>query len=416
MKKYLADTNVLLNQPELLTEYNVVISSHVLREIENLERTRKSDRTLQWQIRRLKRFLDDNPHFHVDLKDYKFNLREDWDGDYVDNILVQIVVEEGYGIITGDRLLKEKCKLYNVEVVELSKNDSFVEHKGYKEVFMLKEELIELYQKLHENTYDLLVNEYLVVYDDGNTKDLSVLEIFKWNGASLISLPKNKKGQIDLSFKSYQFGSFTPRDAQQMMAVDSILSNQITQIRGKAGSGKSKITLETAWHLIEREGKRDGFEKLVIFVNPTPSRDAQELGFYKGDRLEKLLQSSVGTMLKSKFGDEIEIEKQMLQGRLDILPFVDIRGYETGEKKTILWILEAQNLTRDLMKLGLQRVSENTKVIIDGDFHAQVDKDAYESDNGMKRVSEVFRGENIYGEIELQNIYRSAIADLADKM
>lgn len=415
MKKYLVDTNLLLNKPEVLEQYNIVIPSHVLREIEHLELTRKNDRTLQFQIRRFKRILDMNPHFHVDLKDYKFNLRDDWDGQYVDNILVQIVVEEGYGIITGDKLLKDKCRLYNVEVVELDE-DNFVEHKGFREVFMTQEELKGVYLNLGINTYDLLVNEYLVIYDELIEHELRVLDIFKWSGQELISLPKNKRGQIDLSFKSFQFGSFSPRDAQQMIAVDSIFSNQITQIRGRAGSGKSKIALESAWHLIEREGRKDGFEKLVIFVNPTPSRDAQELGFYKGDRLTKLMQSSVGTMLKSKFGDEIEIEKQMLQGRLDILPFVDIRGYETGEKKTILWILEAQNLTSDLMKLGLQRVSENTKVVIDGDFHAQVDKDAYASSNGMKRVSEVFRGEDVYGEVELQNIYRSKIADIADKM
>lgn len=60
------------------------------------------------------------------------------------------------------------------------------------------------------------------------------------------------------------------------MAVDSILNNQLTSIRGRAGSGKSIIALNTAWNLVEKEGY-----KLVIFVNPTPLRDSQELGFYK---------------------------------------------------------------------------------------------------------------------------------------
>lgn len=44
------------------------------------------------------------------------------------------------------------------------------------------------------------------------------------------------------------------------------------------------------------------------------------------------------------------------------------------------------------MKLGLQRISDNTKVIVDGDYFAQVDKDVYSSNNGMRRMSEVFRG------------------------
>jgi predicted ribonuclease YlaK len=36
--------------------------------------------------------------------------------------------------------------------------------------------------------------------------------------------------------------------------------------------------------------------------------------------------------------------------------------------------------------------------------------------NGMRKMSSVFRGENIYGQIELQQIHRSHIAEIADKM
>ena len=34
----------------------------------------------------------------------------------------------------------------------------------------------------------------------------------------------------------------------------------------------------------------------------------------------------------------------------------------------------------------------------------------------MRRMSEVFRGQPCYGEVELQKIYRSAIAEIAEKM
>lgn len=68
------------------------------------------------------------------------------------------------------------------------------------------------------------------------------------------------------------------------------------------------------------------------------------------------------------------------------------------------------------MKLGLERIGNNTKTIIDGDPTAQVDLDAYKISNGMIRVSEVFRGSSLYGEVQLKNIYRSQIAELASKM
>ena len=40
----------------------------------------------------------------------------------------------------------------------------------------------------------------------------------------------------------------------------------------------------------------------------------------------------------------------------------------------------------------------------------------YGNNNGMKRVSQVYRGEDIYGEITLKNIHRSRIAQIAEKL
>lgn len=70
-----------------------------------------------------------------------------------------------------------------------------------------------------------------------------------------------------------------------------------------------------------------------------------------------------------------------------------------------------------MMKLALQRIGEDSICIIDGDTDAQVDLPMYaDFYNGMKRASKIFRGSNIYGEIKLQKIHRSQIANIADKM
>lgn len=409
--KFIVDTNCLLKNPQVVFDFECVIPSHVLREVEQLELKRKSDRTLQFEIRRLKRFLDENegnPHIYIDLKDYKFTLDGDGglDDQYVDNILLQVAVDNGYGMITNDRLLKEKCKLYNIPLQKLDESN-FVDNKGFQEVEMSETGYNRMMETPDFNHFALLVNEYAIVND---VRDGELLDIVKWTGQTTKSL-RDAQGKLGAEFRTNQFGKFKPFDEQQIMAVDSIRNNQLTIIRGRAGSGKSLITLNTAWRMVEEEGY-----KLVMFVNPTPLREAQELGFYKGDRMEKLMQSAVGTMLKSKFGDEMVIEQQILDNKLDILPFVDLRGFDTGDSKTIVWILEAQNLTADLMKLGLQRISENTKVVVDGDYFAQVDRDAYSSNNGMKRMSEVFRGLDLFGEIELQTVHRSRVADIAELM
>jgi predicted ribonuclease YlaK len=38
------------------------------------------------------------------------------------------------------------------------------------------------------------------------------------------------------------------------------------------------------------------------------------------------------------------------------------------------------------------------------------------SNNGMRKMSKVFRGEKLFGQVELKNIHRSEIAAIADKM
>ena len=95
----------------------------------------------------------------------------------------------------------------------------------------------------------------------------------------------------------------------------------------------------------------------------------------------------------------------------------DIRGYDTSGMKAGVYISEAQNMSIDLMKLALQRIGEDSICIIDGDFNAQVDDENFAGHrNGMRKVSKVFRGEDIYGEVTLQHIYRSQIGKIAENM
>ena len=95
----------------------------------------------------------------------------------------------------------------------------------------------------------------------------------------------------------------------------------------------------------------------------------------------------------------------------------DIRGYDTSGMKAGVYITQAQNMDIELMKLALQRVGQDGICILDGDDQAQLDLGMYAgSNNGLRRVSEVFRGQSIYGQITLPNIYRSQIADIAERM
>ena len=78
--------------------------------------------------------------------------------------------------------------------------------------------------------------------------------------------------------------------------------------------------------------------------------------------------------------------------------------------------MEGQNYDTVLMRMLLQRIGNDCQVIIDGDRLEQTDLDIYENDNGMKKVSKVFRGEKIFGQVDLQKIERDEIAKIAERM
>ena len=66
---------------------------------------------------------------------------------------------------------------------------------------------------------------------------------------------------------------------------------------------------------------------------------------------------------------------------------------------------------------GLSEATGEYILIIDGDDSCQVDLSEYSGiNNGLKRVSKIFKGQDYYGEVTLEKCYRSRIADQAEKM
>ena len=122
-------------------------------------------------------------------------------------------------------------------------------------------------------------------------------------------------------------------------------------------------------------------------------------------------------MLSAKLGDRSVVEDMIRKEELVLLPLSDIRGYDTSGMCAGIYISEAQNMDVELMKLTLQRIGEDSICIIDGDCKTQVDDIHFAgSNNGMRRASQVYRGEDVYGEVTLKNIHRSRIAQIAEKL
>lgn len=424
--KYVLDTNSLLKAPNIVSERDdIIVLSVILGEIENLE-LKRDNKTLMYEIRNAKRAL--NKAIQENKQIFDINVFENWDSietsneskqydlNYADNIILFYAKNNNCGIITNDILLQLKAKELGIPCLDSntaleSKSDRYT---GYKVVEMTMDEINNLYLDLYDNQWGLVHNQYLIIKDSETKQEVTA---FVWKdcdlGGHLESINYGNDSK-NLWQCSNSYSNFVARDIYQTLSMHSISNNQITMITGKAGTGKSMIGINMALKHIESGSNK--FDKIVFFFNPAPAKDAIELGLYKGTKDEKSLQSSLGGMLKSRLGEKVLMDL-MESGKIELLPFVDLRGYSTNDKENvIIYISEAQNLTTELLKLGLQRAGERTKIIIDGDVDAQLDKDIYKYDNGMLKASEIFRGSKLFGQVELVNIYRSEVAKLADLM
>lgn len=250
-----------------------------------------------------------------DTKNYNGSeLGKDYTNNYEDDNILKACLDNNYAIITSDILLQFKAEGLGIEVVDLDEQvntDYEPNYKGYREVYMSQEELQHVYNNLDLNKWDLLENEYLIVLDELTGEDIDCL---RWDG--LHFQKAREKG-----FTTQTFGKFKPYDNYQKAAIDSIINNDVTLLTGVAGTGKSLIALNTAWHLIEK-GK---YDQLVVFTNPVKTRNAEALGFYTGDRTTKLMDAQTGIMLSSKFGDRFAVEREIDSGRLQLIPFSDLK-------------------------------------------------------------------------------------------
>jgi predicted ribonuclease YlaK len=298
------------------------------------------------------------------------------------------------------------CKIVGKSVfglqVEGINSTKDVEYKGFKELTLSDDEMSYFYSHIRENTYELLINEYLIIKNDKE----EIVDTYRWDGETYSTLYKKP-------IRSMAFGDkLKPKDTYQSLAIDSLMRNTITAISGKAGSGKSLLSLMVAMHLIES----NKYDRLVVMFNPTKTRGASDLGFYSGSFIDKAMQNSIGQILTTKFGDRYAVDVMLQQEKIKLVSMADARGMEIRDNE-ILYITECQNTSVELLKLCLSRASSGCKIMIEGDYNSQVDSYIFDgSKNGMKRVIEVLKGEDIFGYVELQNVHRSKIAELVDKM
>ena len=411
MNKFYDTSSLLLlaNQPP----DNFIISSITLMELEHIKASAHKSEEIKHDARKILYYLAHNNNYTVHIfKPYMLEPIEHANLDISDDMRILATAldyekthcPDDMIFYTNDMALRSIAGLFfgtdSLASTELEQD----EYTGYLDITMYGSAMEKFYSNPTVNLYNLKPNQYIIIRDENK----NIVDKLCWTGTEYRHISYG-------NFNSKWFGDVKPisGDIYQALAADSLLHNKITMLKGPAGTGKTYLALAYLLHKLDKRK----IDKVIIFCNTVAVKGSAKLGFYPGTRDEKLLDSQIGNLLSSKLGDRIEVERLIEEGKIVLLPMSDIRGYDTSGMCAGIYISEAQNLDISLMKLALQRIGEDSICIIDGDPLTQVDDSSFAGiNNGMRRASKVFRGSDIYGEVELKNIHRSKIAQIAENM
>ena len=169
----------------------------------------------------------------------------------------------------------------------------------------------------------------------------------------------------------------------QQRYMKAILKNTITIGVGPAGTGKTYLAVAAAVAAF-----REKAVNRIILTRPAVEA-GERLGFLPGD-----LQNKVDPYLRPLYDALYDMlgaetyQKYLERGNIEVAPLAYMRGRTLDDSFIILD--EAQNTSREQMKMFLTRMGFGSKVVITGDV-TQIDLPG-DKPSGLKEAMKVLRG------------------------
>ena len=169
----------------------------------------------------------------------------------------------------------------------------------------------------------------------------------------------------------------------QQRYMKAILKNTITIGVGPAGTGKTYLAVAAAVAAF-----REKTVNRIILTRPAVEA-GERLGFLPGD-----LQNKVDPYLRPLYDALFDMlgpetyQKYLERGNIEVAPLAYMRGRTLDDSFIILD--EAQNTTREQMKMFLTRLGFGSKIVITGDI-TQIDLPS-DKTSGLKEAIKVLEG------------------------
>ena len=174
-----------------------------------------------------------------------------------------------------------------------------------------------------------------------------------------------------------------PKTIGQKEYIASVLKNTVTIGVGPAGTGKTYLAVAAAVQAF-----RDKQVNRIILTRPAVEA-GERLGFLPGD-----LQSKVDPYLRPLYDALFDMlgaetyQKYLERGNIEVAPLAYMRGRTLDDSFIILD--EAQNTSREQMKMFLTRLGFGSKIVITGDI-TQIDLPA-DKVSGLREAMRVLKG------------------------
>lgn len=439
MKKiFVLDTNVLLHDPGAIfafDEHEVIIPAIVLEEIDSKKRNAEE---IGRNARRVSRLLDglrEKGHLHdgvsldnggsikVELNHRSFLKVQEMFGDMSnDNRILAVTLNyhleqqeksdaRPVVLVSKDVLVRIKA-----DVLGLTAQDYLTDrtagpsdlYSGYSTIKVHPSVIDEFYSyrylpiKPLGLSYALFPHEFVILKDEMGTGKSALLRV------------NSDASRLEPMYLSNDpVWGISARNAQQRMALELLLNDEIplVTITGKAGTGKTLLALAAGLLRVEDDHK---YKKLLIARPVVPM--GKDIGYLPGEKEEKLrpwmqpIYDNLEFLFDTKKSGDIE-KILMGLGSIQVEALTYIRGRSIPGQFII--IDEAQNLSRHEVKTIVSRVGEGSKIILVGDPE-QIDHPYLDSSsNGLTYLVERFKDQSISGHITLEKGERSKLAQLA---
>lgn len=426
-KIYVLDTSVMISDPNSImsfTDGEVVIPITLSEELEKLKK-QPSDvgRNARVSIKSLLAIsekgdlgtgilLDNGTFIKVDAADYPLK------GDplYGDTRILACALaqqqanpEADVTLVSNDNSLVLRARFLGLDarVYETNNTKASDLYEGIQVIRHLEagEDLLD-HGSLDPRAFgfSLYPNECCVFLDD--------------DGTEIAMGRKIAPDKVKLVRKSYPWG-LSPRNKEQTFSIDLITDPNIPLITliGRAGTGKSLVTLASALELVLT--KRE-YEKFIIYRPIQPV--GNDIGYLPGTMEEKLspwfqaIMDNFEILFQSSNGDKwrTNFDAVKKKDRIQMEALTYIRGRSIPN--AIILIDECQNLSKEEVKTILTRAGENTKIILTGDIE-QIDNSTLDAtNNGLTYAIEKFKDSDLAGHITFTQGERSKLASKASEI